>query len=121
MKLSDEKVTLAMLKVMMQKFVDERDWRQFHTLKNLSAKIAVEAGELLEKFVWLTGEESFAELATNRQEIEDEFGDIFMLLLHFANAAKIDMVSAMQAKLEQVEIKYSVEKAKGVSTKYTKL
>lgn len=118
---TDDAVTLAQLKVQMKHFVDERDWSQFHTPKNLAAKLSVEAGELLEKFVWQTGEESFAEVAANRKEIEDEFADIFMLLLHFANAADIDMNHALQAKFQEVAQKYSVEKAKGISTKYNKL
>jgi dCTP diphosphatase len=118
---SDEKVTLAVLKTKMQNFVDERDWQQFHTPKNLASAIAVEAGELLEQFIWLTGEKSFAEFATNRQDIEDEFADIFMLLLHFANAANIDINSAIESKLKKVVAKYPVDKAKGVATKYNKL
>ncbi len=118
---ADAKATLAQLKTMMQNFVDERDWRQFHTPKNLASAIAVEAGELLEKFIWLTGEQSRAEVAVNREEIEDEFADVFMLLLHFANATNIDINSAIQSKFKKVVAKYPVEKAKGVATKYNKL
>ena len=118
---NDKTYTLEELKKIKQQFVDERNWNQFHTPNHLAAKIAIEAGELLEKFVWLTSEQSFAELATNRQEIEDEFADIFMLLLCFANATKIDMTATMMTKLEKVKAKYPIDKAKGVATKYTKL
>lgn len=105
----------------MKKFIVERDWQQFHTPKNLSAKIASEAGELLDKFVWLTSEQSFQELQNNRQEIEDEVGDIAICLLHFCNAANIDLTSAMLTKLQEVKAKYPVEKFKGIATKYNKL
>ena len=55
---SDHCVTLGQLKHIMRRFVAERQWAKYHTPRNLAASIAVEAGELLELFQWLTPEEA---------------------------------------------------------------
>ena len=100
---NDSTTTLQDLKKIAQKFRDERDWQQFHSPKNLSMKISIEAAELMEKFVWLSTEASFQEIENNRQEIEDEMADVFICLVHFCNAANIDMSSAFLNKLKEVE------------------
>jgi len=109
------------LKEIVRQFVTERDWVQFHSPKNIALKLSVEAGELLEKFAWMNEQDSFAECEKNRQEIEDELADVFIVTLAFCNAAKIDLSTAMMNKLQEVAAKYPIEKAKGVYTKYTKL
>lgn len=121
MKQNDSIATLQDLKKIAQIFRDERDWQQFHSPKNLSMYIAIEAAELMEKFAWTTPEASFQEIDKNRQEIEDEMADVLICLVHFCNAANIDMTSAFKNKLQEVAKKYSVEKAKGKSDKYNKL
>ncbi len=75
----------------------------------------------MEKFVWISTQDSFLELEKNRQEIEDETADVFMCLIHFCNTANIDMSSAFIKKLKEVSKKYPIEKAKGKSNKYDKL
>ena len=42
----------------LRKFVNERDWNQFHNPKNLAIALSVESSELLELFQWLTDAES---------------------------------------------------------------
>ncbi len=118
---NDKITTIQDLKKIAQEFRDDRDWQQFHSPKNLSMKIAIEAAELMEKFVWLSTESSFDELDKNRQEIEDEMADVFICLIHFCNTANIDMSSAFIKKLQEVSKKYSIEKSKGKSEKYNKL
>ena len=118
---NDKITTIQDLKKIAQEFRDDRDWQQFHSPKNLSMKIAIEAAELMEKFVWLSTESSFDELDKNRQEIEDEMTDVFIYLIHFCNTANIDMSSAFIKKLQEVSKKYSIEKSKGKSEKYNKL
>ncbi|MBX9837287.1 MAG: nucleotide pyrophosphohydrolase [Silvanigrellaceae bacterium] len=117
----DKKITIQELKVIMNEFVTERDWKKFHTPQSLAMNLSVEAGELLEKFVWADKQGSFQELEKNRQEIEDELADVFMCVLSFCNVANIDLSKAMLAKLEEVKAKYPVDKVKGKSTKYDKL
>lgn len=119
--MDDARTTIDYLKKQVKQAFDERDWNQFHSPKNLSMDIAVEASELMEKFLWIEGAASFDELKTNRQEVEDEFADILIALCAFANQCDIDIVSAFNAKLAELKAKYPVEKAKGRAVKYTKL
>lgn len=117
--MTDEKQTLQQLKDTAAEFVRERDWNQFHSPKNLSMDIAIEAAELMEKFLWLDTQESRDELEKNRQEIEEEFADTLFALLCFANEAKIDMTRAFQHKISLVGQKYPVDEVKGRREKYT--
>lgn len=121
MQQKDRTTTLQDLKKTAKEFRDERDWEQFHTPKNLSMYISIEAAELMEKFVWLSTEASFQELETNRQEIENEMADVLICLVHFCNAANIDMSSVFMKKLQEIKKKYPIKKSKGISTKYNKL
>lgn len=102
-------------------FVTEREWQQYHSPKNLSMNLSIEANELMEKFLWITTEESITEVDKNRQEIEDEIADIFLTLLLIANTTKTDLTSALLHKLEKIKQKYPIEKCKGINTKYDKI
>lgn len=119
--MDDAHTTLAELKKMVQEFVAERDWQQFHTPKNLSVKLAVEVAELMEKFEWLDDKESYSELDKERQEIENELADVIVVALCFANVSHIDVSKAIERKLALNKEKYPVEKSKGKRVKYTKL
>ena len=121
MKYHDSQTQLQQLKDIVQEFVAERDWQQFHSPKNIALNLSVEAGELLEKFAWMKEEASFEQVAKNRQEIEDEVADVFISLLSFCNVANIDLSSAMLHKLQKIAAKYPIEKAQGIYTKYNKL
>ena len=119
--MNDATTTIQQLRDKVTKLVDDRDWSQFHSPKNLAMDIAIEAAELMEKFVWLDVKASYEELEKNRQEIEDELADVFVVALAFANAAKIDIAKAVEHKLIKTMEKYPIEKAKGRHTKYDKL
>lgn len=121
MNFHDTSTNIATLKEIVATIVTDRDWQQFHSPKNLAMKLCTESAELLEKFVWISTQESFAETNINRQEIEDETADVLFVLLAFCNAAHIDISSAMIRKAEEIKAKYPIEKAKGISTKYNKL
>ncbi len=117
--MSDTKTSLSELKKLVENFTEERDWGQFHTPKNCSMKIAIEAAELMEKFTWIESKDSYKELESNRKEIEEEFADVLIVALVFANQCNIDISSAIKHKLEEVKQKYPVEKVKGKHYKYT--
>lgn len=118
--MSDKTKTIQELKDIAAKFVKDRDWNQFHSPKNLSMNIAVEAAELMEKFLWLTPEQSSLEIDKNRQEISDELADVLLGVLCFSNAAGIDISAAFEHKIAEVAKKYPVEKVKGRHEKYNK-
>lgn len=66
-------------------FRKERDWEQFHTPKNLSAALSVEAAELLEIFQWAREIDLAETVARERKAIEDEVADIAILLSYFCH------------------------------------
>ncbi|RME63026.1 MAG: nucleotide pyrophosphohydrolase [Nitrospirae bacterium] len=104
------------------KFRDQRDWAQFHTLKDLAISIAIEAGELLEEFQWkdLKAQREHIE-GPGKKRVASEVADIMIYLLLFCHEAGIDLLKAVKEKIEEHERKYPVEKAKGTAKKYTEL
>ncbi len=117
----DSKTSVQELRDIMQQFVAERDWAQYHNPKNLSMSIAIEAAELMEKFQFVSNEESQELAQSNKQEIADELSDVLAYVLSFANAADIDLSSSFVKKMEKNSKKYPVAVAKGAYGKYTKL
>ena len=102
-------------------FIAERDWAQFHTPKNLSMGVAIEAAELMEHFLWSTGAESAAPDPARKEAIGQEIGDVLIYLLRLANVLDIDIIAAARDKLLVNREKYPVEKAKGTAKKYLDL
>lgn len=120
----DTETTLDLLKKELEILRDERDWKKFHTPKDVGEQIAVEAGELLELFLWKSGEDVVKQMESDaeyRNDVEEEFADVLLSCFSFANTAGIDITSVVTKKLEKVKNKYPVEKAKGNATKYNKL
>src|SRR3954468_5959177 len=121
--MSDAQTTVKELRERVLAFVHERDWEQFHSPKNLSMALAAESGELMEHFLWA---ESKASLEVGRdpkkrRAIEDEWADVVIYALEFANICGIDLAAAIETKMAANAKKYPVEKAKGRSDKYTEL
>lgn len=117
--MGDERITLQELKQRMASFVRERDWEQFHTPKNLSMSIAIEAAELMEHFQWLTVEQSRNLDPEALAEIGEELADIVIYSLSMANALKLDLADTVQAKMEKNIRKYPSERVRGKAHKYT--
>lgn len=102
----------------LQAFADRRDWNQFHSPKNLSMALIVEAGELAEHFQWLTQAESF-ELADDKLEkVGEELADVFVYLVRLADQLKIDLPAAVERKIELNEAKYPADVVRGSAKKY---
>jgi len=117
--LSDfEALTAAVLK-----FRDERDWRQFHSLRNLITSLNLEAAELLELTQWKSDAEVEALPGDPalHEALRDECADILLYLLLIANAAGIDLAAAARDKLGKNALKYPVATAYGSRAKYTEL
>jgi NTP pyrophosphatase (non-canonical NTP hydrolase) len=104
-----------------RRFRDERDWKQFHNPKDLAISISIEAAELLEQFQWKSAGEVEKHVAGKKEQISDEVADVAIYLFELADILGIDVKEAIRAKLKKNALKYPVEKAKGVSTKYTDL
>ncbi|HEX6733948.1 MAG TPA: nucleotide pyrophosphohydrolase [Azonexus sp.] len=104
-------------------FRDARDWRQFHSLRNLIVSLNLEASELLELTQWKSDAEIAALPAepASAEALRDECADILLYLLLIAETAGVDLVAAARAKLAKNGEKYPVEKARGSRAKYTTL
>jgi NTP pyrophosphatase (non-canonical NTP hydrolase) len=116
---SDANTTLRDLKERMAAFVAEREWQQFHTPKNLSMSIAIEAAELMEHFQWLTVEESKNLSDEALADIGEELADIVIYALSLSNALDLDLSETILAKMDKNIRKYPKEKVRGKSHKYT--
>ncbi len=117
--MSDRNTTIHELKERMARFVRERDWEQFHTPKNLSMSIAIEAAELMEHFQWLTVEQSKSLDETALQDIREELADIVIYALSLSNILDVDLARAIVDKMEKNIRKYPKEKVRGKAHKYT--
>ena len=113
--MADETTTLAHLRRRVAEFVAARDWEQFHTPRNLSVSIAIEAAELLECFQWLTDEQAMAAVRDKAQQaaIADELADVLIYGLSLANALGVDVSTIVLDKLERNERRFPVEKWRG--------
>ena len=105
----------------LRRFAAERDWDQFHSPKNLAVALSVEAGELLERFQWLSDEASRALSPDQNSAVRDEIADVLLYLIRLADKLEIDLVSAAQDKLVSNALKYPVDKARGSNKKYSDL
>ncbi len=97
------------------KFRNERDWEQFHNPKDLALAINVEAGELLELFLWKKAEEADAE------KIKEELADVLAFALLLADKYQLDVKSIVLDKIRRNGEKYPVDKSKGTAKKYNEL
>lgn len=112
---TDQQTTVGALRQAVAGFVGGRDWQPFHTPKNLSMSIAIEAAELMEHFQWLsTGEAQAAvEDPAERAAVADELADIVIYCLSLVNALDLDLSSAVLNKLRINEQRYPADRFRG--------
>ena len=111
--------SLQSLSERLRDFAQRRDWEQFHSPKNLSMALIVEAAELVEHFQWITEHESCQLDAKKLSEIELELADIFIYLIRITDELEIDLLTAVEKKIRLNEQKYPVERVRGSHKKYT--
>lgn len=97
------------------RFRNERDWEQFHNPKDLALAINVEAGELLELFLWKKPEDA------DRDKIREELADVFAFGFLLAEKYGFDIKEIVLDKICKNSINYPVHKAKGTARKYNEL
>ncbi len=100
-------------------FIQERDWEQFHSPKNLAMALSVETSELIEHFQWLTPEES-AEVMndeTSARRIADELADVLIYLARLADILGVDLLDAAGTKLEANARRYPADRVRGSADK----
>lgn len=95
------------------KFVEDRDWSQFHSPENLAKSISIESAELLECFQW--------SYDYNKEHVCEELADVMIYCIQMAHALNVDIEKIIYDKLDKNEQKYPVDKCKGISKKYNEL
>ena len=113
--MSDASTTVAQLRELVDQFVAERDWKQFHTPKNLSMALAIEAAELMEHFQWLDPAESraVADDPVKRAAAGEELADVICYALALAAELKLDVSETLKAKMVKNALKYPVTEFRG--------
>jgi len=112
----NQDTSIANIQQAVRNFRDARNWRQFHSPKNLSMSIAIEAAELMEHFQWLTTGQAAAlarQNAAARQEILEELADILIYCLSLADVLECNVSQIVFDKLAKNEAKYPAEKYQG--------
>ena len=112
---ADSTTTVADLRKLVADFVAERDWSQFHSPKNVSMALAIEAAELMEHFQWLTTDAS-RDLATEPEklaEVGEELADVIGYSFALANELGLDISTAVRAKMAKNAEKYPADKYRG--------
>lgn len=96
-------------------FRNERNWEQFHNSKDLALAINVEAGELLELFLWKNEDDA------NKEKVKEELADVFAFAFLMANKYGFDVKQIVLDKIKLNAEKYPIDKAKGTAKKYDEL
>ncbi|MGZ3789174.1 MAG: nucleotide pyrophosphohydrolase [Bacteriovorax sp.] len=103
-------------------FSSKRDWDQFYSIKNLVSALCDESSQLFEIYQWISEEESNDkknEVLLNKTT--EELADIFIYLLLISSRININLEETVLKKMQQIELKYPVEKSKGSALKYSDL
>jgi dCTP diphosphatase len=107
------------LRQKIENFSKERDWDQFHSPKNLTMALSVEASELVEIFQWLTEAQSNDLNDEKIQAVADEIADVQIYLISLADKLGINILEAVESKIAKNEEKYPADKVRGSSKKYS--
>lgn len=99
----------------LREFVRERDWEQFHNPKDLAIAVSIEANELLEHFLWKDADR------VTREQVAHEIADVLIYCFMLCGKLDIDIIEAMNRKIDENGIKYPVGKAYGNAKKYKEL
>ena len=109
------------IKSRLREFAKDRDWNQFHTLKNIACSINIEASELLEIFQWREIKSIDLKDLNLKEKIGDEVADIMLYLIRFSDMANLNLEEICISKIKKNQKKYPVRLSKGNSKKYTEI
>ena len=109
------------IKSRLRKFAKDRDWNQFHTLKNIACSINIEASELLEIFQWREIKSIDLKDLNLKEKIGDEVADIMLYLIRFSDIADINLEKVCLNKIKKNKKKYPISSSKGSSKKYNEI
>ena len=113
--------SLDQLRDSLRQFAADRDWDPFHSPKNLAMALAVEAAELLERFQWVTEEDSKRLPPPELAKVREEMADVLNYLVRLADKLDVDLLEAAREKVALNAQKYPVDKSRGNAKKYSEL
>lgn len=118
---SKDDMTVRQLQLLLAAFAEARDWRQFHTPRNLALALVGEVGEMSALLQWLSDEEVEVWLndERGREKPAAEMADVFAYLLRLADVANVDLAAALRNKTLLNEARYPQDRARGSAAKYT--
>lgn len=119
--MADDESTIVDLTNAVIRFRDERNWKQFHNVKDVALSLVLEATELLEIFQWTPENDALAKAKDRHPQVQDELADILYWILLLSHDLGIDIRAALLDKLQANSEKYPIEKAYGSSKKYDEL
>jgi len=113
--MKDSTTTISRIKKEIARFIEERDWERFHSPKNLSMSITIEAAELMEVFQWMDVDEarSKSTLPEMKQKIEEEIADISIYILSLCNTLRLDLSACISSKIRKNREKYPADRCRG--------
>ena len=114
---------LGELRQLVRNFINERNWKQYHTPKNLAMSIAIESAEILELFQWYTNEEASLKVKNDpnlKLALEDELADVLIYCLSMSNTCEIDLVEVIKKKLKTNEVRFPIDVVSGRLGPYKK-
>lgn len=118
---ADADTPLETLRSALRSFNAERDWGRYHAPRNLAMALSVEAGELLQLYLWSEDGGPQPPVASRAPKVAEEAADVLICLLNLCEAAGVDLSAAVEAKIRKNAEKYPVETARGLSLKYDEL
>ncbi len=107
---------VARLQQAIAAFVEAREWKQFHTPRNLILALVREVGELAAEVQGV----SESDVASS-DALEMGLADVAIYLLPLADVLDVDIVAAVEAKLQVTEGRYPVAQSRGNAMKYMDL
>jgi len=110
---------LSDLQLRLRQFAIDRDWEQFHAPKNLAMALAVEAGELMEHYQWLSEAQSEQLDPDKLKTVGFEVADVFIFTVRLADRMGIDLADLVEQKIKLNEQKYPADKVRSSAKKYT--
>jgi len=110
---------LTQLRDVLRKFAADRDWDQFHSPKNLASALSVEAAELLERFQWLTEDESRNLPPAALAKVREEMADVLNYLVRLADKLDVNLLEAARDKIVVNAQKYPADQVRGSARKYS--
>ena len=119
--MDDATTTLADIRARLRAFNGARDWARYHSPRNLAMAVSVEAGELLELYLWSADAGPQPPVEARAPRVAEEAADVMISLLNFCEAAGIDLSAAVEAKMARNAAKYPVEAARGRMEKWDEL